>query len=445
MLNSIIREAATRFNFGDKAPQFVRLLVDGIFDDSQGGFTGLQRRFQQAGLGDLFASWIGRTPEDNTLQPDQFNEAYGDSQVHSISNKLGVPPASVNLAGAWLLPKIIGLLTRDGVIPTARPANYDSWFAAPAAATATTASAPVAASGSNIWKWIIPLLLILAAIFLFRSCQKNNVETVAPATTTPAATQPATPPPAAEKLQPQFNFANTDGNVAISGRLATEDEKKRLVDRIKEVFGTDKVTGDITVDANTLPSNWVDKLIAAMPDLKANGLKFGFDGDKLNIDTSGLPEDQRLELSRKLRTAFTGFEISGLWDRAAAAFSQLKENFTANDLLGALNLMEVYFDTGSDRITADSADTLRQAANYIKRLPADSRIEIGGHTDNTGDATQNMDLSQRRATAVEKRLEELGVNADILTAKGYGQDKPKASNDTDDGRAQNCRIEFSAQ
>jgi len=87
-------------------------------------------------------------------------------------------------------------------------------------------------------------------------------------------------------------------------------------------------------------------------------------------------------------------------------------------------------------------ETLTSAANAIKQAPAGTRIEVGGHTDNTGDAAANLTLSQQRADAVVAKLAELGVAADTLTAKGYGQEMPRASNDSEEGRAQNRRIEF---
>ena len=73
MFESLIRETASRFHLGETAGPLVRHVVDAIFDDRTGGFNGLRQRFADAGLDDLFASWIGTTPGDNVLQPDQFN------------------------------------------------------------------------------------------------------------------------------------------------------------------------------------------------------------------------------------------------------------------------------------------------------------------------------------------------------------------------------------
>ena len=125
-----------------------------------------------------------------------------------------------------------------------------------------------------------------------------------------------------------------------------------------------------------------------------------------------------------------------------AALSGLRPGYSAADLVGALNLMNVYFDTGSATITRDSLETLTKAAEAIKGAPAGTKIEVGGHTDNTGDAAANLTLSQQRAEAVVAKLGELGVAAGTLTGKGFGQDKPRADNATETGRAQNRRIEF---
>ncbi|MBV9147494.1 MAG: OmpA family protein, partial [Acidobacteria bacterium] len=70
------------------------------------------------------------------------------------------------------------------------------------------------------------------------------------------------------------------------------------------------------------------------------------------------------------------------------------------------------------------------------------QLEIGGHTDATGDPAKNMSLSQQRADSVRKILVSQGVDASRLSAKGYGSTKPIGSNDTLEGKAQNRRVEF---
>lgn len=104
--------------------------------------------------------------------------------------------------------------------------------------------------------------------------------------------------------------------------------------------------------------------------------------------------------------------------------------------------MQVYFDSNSDRITADSLDILQRAAEAIKAAPQGTHIEVGGHSDSLGTDQGNLAMSQKRAAAVVAQLVKLGVPAGVLSAKGYGQTRPVADNATEEGRAKNRRIEF---
>ena len=88
-----------------------------------------------------------------------------------------------------------------------------------------------------------------------------------------------------------------------------------------------------------------------------------------------------------------------------------------------------------------SEDLIKRAADAIKAAPAGLRLEIGGHTDSTGDTAANLQLSQVRAEAVRDELIQLGVSPQMLIAKDYGGTKPIASNETEAGRFQNRRIE----
>ncbi|KRG73944.1 hypothetical protein ABB30_14920 [Stenotrophomonas ginsengisoli] len=447
MFDALIREATERFGLGDKARPFISLLISMIFDKGHNGFAGLRERFHQVGLGDAFGSWISGQAGDNVLQPDQFSSVVGNDHVTSMASKLGVPNAAVTVAGATLLPKLISLLTPNGSIPVVPPAEAghllldqrDRQSTAAAFRHSPANAAP--AGGSAGWlKWLVMLAILVIAVLLARSCMKQDTPATSASnasTTTPAANSPAA------QADARFGMETAAGKVTVSGQVPSEADKTRLWDALVATFGAGNVNGDIRVDTNTLPAGWLDKLIAALPELKADGIKLGFDGDKLHIDTNGLDDEQRFGLSDKLRGLFGGYEISGLWDRAAAALSGLKAGFTGDELVGALNLMNIYFDTGSASITRDSQQTLRSAADAIKQAPADTRIEVAGHTDNTGDAAANLTLSQQRADAVATRLGELGVSAGVLSTKGYGQEKPRADNATEEGKAQNRRIEFS--
>ncbi len=97
------------------------------------------------------------------------------------------------------------------------------------------------------------------------------------------------------------------------------------------------------------------------------------------------------------------------------------------------------FETGSAQLKPESREQLRNVAEILKAYPK-VKAKIGGYTDNVGNPDANLKLSQDRATNVMKELVVLGVAEDRLSAEGFGEQHPVASNDTDAGRQQNRRI-----
>jgi outer membrane protein OmpA-like peptidoglycan-associated protein len=101
----------------------------------------------------------------------------------------------------------------------------------------------------------------------------------------------------------------------------------------------------------------------------------------------------------------------------------------------------VTFETGSATLAATSSAQLDQLAAVLTAFPT-AAVSIEGHTDNTGDAAANKALSAQRAEAVKSALVGKGIAADRIAATGFGQEKPIASNDTEEGRAKNRRVEI---
>ncbi|MGA9587098.1 MAG: OmpA family protein [Terracidiphilus sp.] len=97
------------------------------------------------------------------------------------------------------------------------------------------------------------------------------------------------------------------------------------------------------------------------------------------------------------------------------------------------------FDSGSATLQPQSQEQLQNIAAILKAYP-NVHMRIGGYTDNTGGADQNLKLSSDRANNVMAALVNLGVAQDRLDAKGYGEDHPVADNSTEEGRAKNRRI-----
>ena len=103
-------------------------------------------------------------------------------------------------------------------------------------------------------------------------------------------------------------------------------------------------------------------------------------------------------------------------------------------------LEDCNFNTGKSTLMPESFSVLDELVKYLNRKD-DQRIEIGGHTDNVGQAAANLKLSLDRANVVRDYLIKKGIDASRLVAQGYGSTKPVADNKTADGRATNRRTE----
>lgn len=109
---------------------------------------------------------------------------------------------------------------------------------------------------------------------------------------------------------------------------------------------------------------------------------------------------------------------------------------------GELVLDNVRFKTDSDIILPESDDTLNKVLATIKKLPVGQRFVIEGHTDDRGAADYNRALSARRAKSVVAWFAKAGIDAKRFESAGYGEDRPVATNDTDEGRKANRRVEI---
>ncbi len=99
------------------------------------------------------------------------------------------------------------------------------------------------------------------------------------------------------------------------------------------------------------------------------------------------------------------------------------------------------FEISSAELTAESLPYLDGIVAMLEASP-DADVEVGGHTDSSGPADLNRDLSRRRAETVRLYLIQNGVAAERITAVGYGEDYPVAGNATAEGRAANRRVEL---
>ncbi len=143
--------------------------------------------------------------------------------------------------------------------------------------------------------------------------------------------------------------------------------------------------------------------------------------------------------------AGTGALIGADLDRQAAELrGSLNSNISVTNTGEYLIVnmpQDLLFATDSASVRPDLRADLSTVSSSLLKYP-NSRIEVIGHTDNTGSAAYNQDLSQRRAVAVASVLRENGVPGNRIAAYGRGEDQPIASNLTAEGRAQNRRVEI---
>jgi OmpA-OmpF porin, OOP family len=135
-----------------------------------------------------------------------------------------------------------------------------------------------------------------------------------------------------------------------------------------------------------------------------------------------------------------GIEISGAADGIENKLvGFIEDKAKAVDKTTWFNFDRLLFDTGKSTLKAESMDQIKNMNEILKAYP-NVNLKIGGYTDNTGKAAANMKLSGDRASAVMAELVKMGVDAKRLEAEGYGDAHPEATNDTEEGRAQNRRI-----
>lgn len=178
---------------------------------------------------------------------------------------------------------------------------------------------------------------------------------------------------------------------------------------------TDNASGKITETVNT--NSATGKFLITLPSGKNYGITVKATNYLFHSENFDLPD--------------------GGEDNIVSKTIQLKNVAVGN----TITLTNIFFDLGKATLRMESNAELDRLVKLMNDAPK-LKIEISGHTDNTGSAAMNENLSQQRASAVVAYLITKGIDTSRLTAKGYGSKKPIATNDTESGRQQNRRTEF---
>jgi outer membrane protein OmpA-like peptidoglycan-associated protein len=258
----------------------------------------------------------------------------------------------------------------------------------------------------------------------------------------------------------QLTFAvGESGRPTLTATVGSEAEKTQLMDELTKRLGQYNYAANVTVDPATKPAGWLTRLDGLLPLMSVPGAEVRLDGTR--IELGGVAANAKLGWQNSLKSLFGASYEIGTFD-VERAVEQATANFrgaikallaadatcVAADVAKVLNLQVINFASASAHVPASAVEDLNQSARVLSACARNGRaakLEVAGYSDNLGGEQANLQLSKRRAEAVRAYLVRTGVPADSLSAQGYGQAHPIATNDTASGRFTNRRIEFITQ
>jgi len=211
---------------------------------------------------------------------------------------------------------------------------------------------------------------------------------------------------------PLYEAARPEMTSYVKGIVRDKASRKRLFSHV-DLYDveTGKVVASTYSDANT------GEFLLSMPAGKRYAFEVQSDGYLMHSAQFKLTEGSLLK----------PFTLNIDLEKIAAGKSVVIEN--------------VFFDTDESVLKPESYTELQILVEFLNKNPT-IKVEIGGHTDNTGQKSRNLTLSNARAKAVFEYLVSKGIAADRLTHKGYADEAPIADNNTEEGRSKNRRTEF---
>ncbi|MES2352121.1 MAG: OmpA family protein [Pseudomonadota bacterium] len=225
------------------------------------------------------------------------------------------------------------------------------------------------------------------------------------------------------------------GQILVSGAVPDEASKAAMLQRVRELYGADRVVDQVAISPVSLPPNWngyVQKLIQPNLKLISKG-ELKIDGTNVTVRGEVANEAQRQQIASDIATSLNpGYTVNnGL--RVSAAEQNLLDETLARRI--------IEFESGKAALTASGKGILDEMAAALQKVKG-KKVEVIGHTDNVGLRESNLALSLARAEAVRIYLAGKAIPSEMVTVSGQGPDRPVAENSSAEGRARNRRIEF---
>ncbi|WP_207102357.1 OmpA family protein [Paracoccus shandongensis] len=253
-----------------------------------------------------------------------------------------------------------------------------------------------------------------------------------------------TAPDAAPQGPAEFTATLSDTQVLeMAGRIS-DDRMRETVDSVARARFP--AVGGSLVNDPSVPGGWTVRVIAgleALGTLHSGSLQVTPDLIRVT-GTSGdmaAPEAAAARLGERLGPGVR-YDLAIRYDRRLDPSLDLPDG---PECVRQLNIVmsesEIGFEPSKAAIAGDPAPTLDRLAAVMAEC-ADFQLEAGGHTDSQGSEGFNADLSRGRAQALVAAMADAGIDVSNMTARGYGESQPIASNDSEEGREENRRIEF---
>lgn len=236
----------------------------------------------------------------------------------------------------------------------------------------------------------------------------------------------------------------------LLGKVYYTDNPMRTKNKmnVKLYNGTNTIVDSTLTDNNgsfqfaniPLEKNYMVKLDLLPNDIDSLSTDIIYINDKKEIlsessvdmmDENGFFHFKKLPIFKEYLALMEEEDLSGTLDIDLSELERGKE----------IALNNIYFNPGQNELLDDSFEELNALVSQLKKNES-VKIQVQGHTDNSGNTANNLELSKARAKAVVTYLVSQGISKERLLSKGFGDKKPIASNNTAEGRKKNRRVEF---
>lgn len=252
---------------------------------------------------------------------------------------------------------------------------------------------------------------------------------------------------AADRLVPpipkpyRFALTSVGGAATLDGHLPDAATKAKVLDAVRALFGAGVVDRVEVVPG--APAGFAETFLALLASLtRLRDGAIALSDAEVSVTGGALTDAIARQIVDRLKGLLpAGFKLAGPGPSLLPPPPQV-DAATCQALLTKVQTGEkILFETGRAALDQRSIGVLDALVAGSLACTA-AHVTVEGHTDAVGDPEANQALSEARAAAVVDHLVAAGIAADRLTAVGYGETRPVASNDTDDGRQQNRRIDF---